>query len=601
MKLRDLIKAVAANLIPQVKTVNRKGKVFTQTYHVKLGEEVKYKRPDIDKNWRTGTVVGTSTGHIHVEGKREAGSFKPKVHKIPVEHVQPVEMYKYHPVKPKDKKYTAEGDRTKATRNTTSAELRKRGAIVEKRLGIKEAQILQHPSFIGPAIKIVAGLAKENGISTAMTGKPSASLWHQAADADYQDMLFHYSMGALKAWRRELSKPLDKQVKTNVKEFQAVLENERKSSYTHYVMEKEGKAAAIQFLKERRKDRDAIHDQDIHDMVEDPAARALLDKNSSQPMQLKYTLAVNKETFRDDMKKILAGMQPVEREAVKLKFGFGAQAAEMLNNEEVADRLNAAGHRDGKNKWTRNSVGTLMAGVIDKIRNSPMKDALSFHYDALLGRDVWKSIPDLFEHMLMKSEVENMPQPTKTICVDFDGVIADYSKGFQGENVFGLPLPGASDGMKQLKKDGWRVIIFTCRPATPQLAAYLATHQIPYDGINVAGDGSPKPAADLYLDDRGLRFYNWTQALEEIGPRVLEKSETGYVFRLAALVTRFPRELHPEGLFKAGDHEYEIRHEGDEAVLVKGSFDDLLQVVNEERLRKSAIEELEAYLSGEAR
>jgi hypothetical protein len=389
-----------ATLIPSKKLVHRDGKVFTQTFHVRPGEEVKYKRPDLDKNWRTGTVVGTSQGHIHVQGKREAGSFRAKVHQIPMENVLPLAAYRTQSDRPADPRYTPEGDRTQARHNLTAAELRKRGIIVEKRLGFKEELILQHPSFVGPAIKIVSRLAKENGISTAMTGKPSAALWHQAADADYQDMLFHYSMGALKAWRRELSKPLDKQVKNNIKEFLDVFENERNSSFVHAAIEKEGKSAVIELLNQRRKQRAAIHDQDINDMVEDPAARRLLDKNSSQPMQLKYTLAVNKETLRDDLMKVLASMQPVERVAIKLKYGIGSQSGGSLNNEEVADRLNAAGYQDGKNKWTRNSVGTMLTEALDKIYRSPSLEALRFHRDDLLGRPVWKALAsEVKDHM----------------------------------------------------------------------------------------------------------------------------------------------------------------------------------------------------------
>lgn len=33
----------------------------------------------------------------------------------------------------------------------------------------------------------------------------------------------------------------------------------------------------------------------------------------------------------------------------------------------------------------------------------------------------------------------------KTICIDFDGVIHDYSKGWQGEDVFGQMIPNADN------------------------------------------------------------------------------------------------------------------------------------------------------------
>lgn len=42
----------------------------------------------------------------------------------------------------------------------------------------------------------------------------------------------------------------------------------------------------------------------------------------------------------------------------------------------------------------------------------------------------------------------------KTICIDFDGVIHDYSKGWQGEDVFGQIIPNADTGTATLKKTG---------------------------------------------------------------------------------------------------------------------------------------------------
>lgn len=36
----------------------------------------------------------------------------------------------------------------------------------------------------------------------------------------------------------------------------------------------------------------------------------------------------------------------------------------------------------------------------------------------------------------------------KTICIDFDGVIHDYSKGWQGEDVFGQIIPNADTGSR---------------------------------------------------------------------------------------------------------------------------------------------------------
>lgn len=98
----------------------------------------------------------------------------------------------------------------------------------------------------------------------------------------------------------------------------------------------------------------------------------------------------------------------------------------------------------------------------------------------------------------------------KTICIDFDGVIHDYSNGWQGEDVFAQMIPNADTATALLKKKGWRVIIFTTRKKTKKLEDWLSEHKIAYDFINENPDqpehASGKIVADVYLDDRGICF-----------------------------------------------------------------------------------------------
>ena len=65
----------------------------------------------------------------------------------------------------------------------------------------------------------------------------------------------------------------------------------------------------------------------------------------------------------------------------------------------------------------------------------------------------------------------------KTICIDFDGVIHDYSNGFQGEDVFGGMIPNANIGTSVLKEKGWTIIIFTTRKKTEKLKKWLEVEQ----------------------------------------------------------------------------------------------------------------------------
>ena len=99
----------------------------------------------------------------------------------------------------------------------------------------------------------------------------------------------------------------------------------------------------------------------------------------------------------------------------------------------------------------------------------------------------------------------------KTIAIDFDGVLADYSKGYQGKDIFGAPITGADNATKVLKENGWRIIVYTTRPNTEALRHWLKENNITYDYINENPDQPEegkgcKLIADIYIDDRALQF-----------------------------------------------------------------------------------------------
>ena len=99
----------------------------------------------------------------------------------------------------------------------------------------------------------------------------------------------------------------------------------------------------------------------------------------------------------------------------------------------------------------------------------------------------------------------------RTICIDFDGVLHDYSEGFKGKDVFGGMVPNADKGTQLLHEKGWTIIIYTTRPKTEKLEKWLKDNNVAYDFIN-ENPSQPEDSkgckliADLYLDDRGMRF-----------------------------------------------------------------------------------------------
>ena len=88
----------------------------------------------------------------------------------------------------------------------------------------------------------------------------------------------------------------------------------------------------------------------------------------------------------------------------------------------------------------------------------------------------------------------------KTICIDFDGVIAKYN-GWKGPSSFGKPIKGAKEFLKVIKGAGFKIVIFTLRPIN-KIREWLKK----YNFIKPDLITSSKVPALVYVDDRGLKF-----------------------------------------------------------------------------------------------
>lgn len=102
-----------------------------------------------------------------------------------------------------------------------------------------------------------------------------------------------------------------------------------------------------------------------------------------------------------------------------------------------------------------------------------------------------------------------MGKTNKTAVFDFDGVIATYD-GFKGFDVLGEPIEDMIQAMRDLKERGYYLVVFTTRPATQTLVDWLKRNKVPYDDINRNTKNplltSNKPIADVYIDDRAVRY-----------------------------------------------------------------------------------------------
>lgn len=142
---------------------------------------------------------------------------------------------------------------------------------------------------------------------------------------------------------------------------------------------------------------------------------------------------------------------------------------------------------------------------------------------------------------LVSYKIENKTKiavKSKVVAVDFDGTVVLPLEHTETYSPFYL-LPGVREYLTKLKKDGWVIVIYTARPKADVLRIrdFLLQQSIPFDYINYNPYQSEqfngaKIDADVYIDDKAIRFINWPDAYSKI--KDLEKKDDG---KIAARVT----------------------------------------------------------------
>jgi len=109
------------------------------------------------------------------------------------------------------------------------------------------------------------------------------------------------------------------------------------------------------------------------------------------------------------------------------------------------------------------------------------------------------------------------------IAIDFDGVIHNHHLGFHDGTVYGKPILGALDAIKNLSND-YKIIIFSSKanPNRPLINGktgikliweWLEKHNINQHIEDVTFN---KINAKYYIDDKAIHFDNWGDTLNKI-------------------------------------------------------------------------------------
>lgn len=111
----------------------------------------------------------------------------------------------------------------------------------------------------------------------------------------------------------------------------------------------------------------------------------------------------------------------------------------------------------------------------------------------------------------------------KIAIIDFDGTLCKFAFPDVG------PIePNVKEALETLKKAGYTIKIHSCRTAkywgrdderlthSSLIADFLHEHGLPYDEL-ILSPTMDKPIADVYIDDRAIRYENnWLEIAERL-------------------------------------------------------------------------------------
>jgi len=121
---------------------------------------------------------------------------------------------------------------------------------------------------------------------------------------------------------------------------------------------------------------------------------------------------------------------------------------------------------------------------------------------------------------------------SNNLCIDFDGVIHSAHLGYYDGTIYGYPLAGSLEAIRELSKQ-YRIIIFTAKakPSRPLVNGKTGTELVwewlEKHGIAdcIVGVTAEKPRGFLYIDDNGYRFENWDDTLTYVKENHENKSK----------------------------------------------------------------------------
>lgn len=122
----------------------------------------------------------------------------------------------------------------------------------------------------------------------------------------------------------------------------------------------------------------------------------------------------------------------------------------------------------------------------------------------------------IYDSIVLNDEKNN-------IAIDFDGVIHSFELGFHDGTIYGTPIDGSIEAIKRLSQN-YNIIIYTAKAKKdrPLINGKTGIELVKewldkYNILKYITDiTAEKPRAICYIDDKAIRFENWSQTLKDL-------------------------------------------------------------------------------------
>lgn len=173
--------------------------------------------------------------------------------------------------------------------------------------------------------------------------------------------------------------------------------------------------------------------------------------------------------------------------------------------------------RDPKGLYKKARAGQIKQFTgIDSPYESPLSPTLTINTDRKSPQESSAEIKNYLNSSrsiyLTEEEMDSLDK-SKTLAIDFDGVLHAYTSGFKGlYNAYDGPMTDTKWALDKLKLAGWKMKICTSRPKEVVIEWLEKWNLSEYfDEVS-----NVKFPATLYIDDRAFLFQSWRQIIDEL-------------------------------------------------------------------------------------